>query len=296
MESLMYNERETERLAKVARHLEPWRDLTGKVVMVTGASSGLGREFSIDLAKAGCRVIVAARRLERLKSLCDQINGAGSGGSSSVPPPRAVAIELDVSADGPAIEAAVLKAWESFGHIDALVNNAGIRGTRQTPLDLTEEEWNDNIRTNLTGTWLVTKYVCLLMRNAKLGGSVINISSISGLNRVQFMGSLAYSCSKSAVNTMTMAMALELGAYGIRVNSISPGIFKSEITKNLVTKDWIKTVIQRTVPLRTYGNTDPALTSLIRYLIHDSSEYVSGNIYVIDAGSTLSGLPLFSSL
>nr|GMD26624.1 3-oxoacyl-[acyl-carrier-protein] reductase FabG-like [Ipomoea batatas] len=285
---------------KVARHLEPWRDLTGKVVMVTGASSGLGREFSLDLAKAGCRVIAAARRVERLKSLCDEINGfGGSGDSRTVPQPRApraVAIVLDISADGSAVEAAVQKAWAAFGRIDALINNAGIRGNRQTPLDMTEEEWNDNIRTNLTGTWLVTKYVCLLMRNARLGGSVINISSLSGLNRGQYLGSLAYSCSKSAVNTFTMAMALELGAYGIRVNSISPGIFKSEITMNLVHKHWIKNVTHRTVPLRTYGTTDPALTSLVRYLIHDSSEYVSGNIYVVDAGTSLPGVPIFSSL
>nr|GMC78274.1 3-oxoacyl-[acyl-carrier-protein] reductase, chloroplastic-like [Ipomoea batatas]GME09482.1 3-oxoacyl-[acyl-carrier-protein] reductase, chloroplastic-like [Ipomoea batatas] len=275
---------------KVARHLEPWRDLTGKVVMVTGASSGLGREFSLDLAKAGCRVIAAARRVERLKSLCDEINGFG--GSA----PRAVAIVLDIGAGGSAVEAAVQKAWAAFGRIDALVNNAGIRGSRQTPFDLTEKEWNDNIRTNLTGTWLVTKYVCLLMRNARLGGSVINISSLTGLNRGQFMGALAYSCSKSAVNTFSMAMALELGAYGIRVNSISPGIFKSEITMNLVHKHWIKNVTHRTVPLRTYGTTDPALTSLVRYLIHDSSEYVSGNIYVVDAGASLPGVPIFSSL
>nr|GMD27663.1 3-oxoacyl-[acyl-carrier-protein] reductase, chloroplastic-like [Ipomoea batatas] len=282
---------------KVARHLEPWRDLTGKVVMVTGASSGLGREFSLDLAKAGCRVIAAARRVERLKSLCDEINGfGGSGDSRTVPQPRAVGIVLDISAGGSAVEAAVQKAWAAFGHIDALINNAGIRGSRQTPLDLTEEEWNGTIRTNLSGTWLVTKYVCLLMRNARLGGSVINISSISGLNRAQFMGSLAYSCSKSAVNTFSMAMALELGAYGIRVNSISPGGFKSEITMNLAGKHWLKNVAHRTVPLRTFGTIDPALTSLIRYLIHDSSQYVSGNIYIVDAGATLPGVPIFSSL
>ncbi|XP_019187441.1 PREDICTED: uncharacterized protein LOC109181922 [Ipomoea nil] len=282
---------------KVARHLEPWRDLTGKVVMVTGASSGLGREFSLDLAKAGCRVIAAARRMDRLKSLCDDINGvAGSRDSSTVPPPRAVAVVLDISAGGSAVEAAVQKAWSAFGRIDALINNAGIRGSRRTSLDLTEEEWNDTIRTNLTGTWLVTKYVCLLMRNARLGGSVINISSINGLNRVQFMGALAYSSSKTAVNTFTMVMALELGAYGIRVNSISPGIFKSEITMNLLQKHWVKKVAHKILPLRTLGSTDPALTSLIRYLIHDFSEYVSGNIYVVDAGATLPGVPIFSSL
>ncbi|XP_031102403.1 uncharacterized protein LOC116006244 [Ipomoea triloba] len=281
---------------KVARHLEPWRDLTGKVAMVTGASSGIGREISLDLAKAGCRVIAAARRVDRLKSLCDEINGLGSGESSSGTPLRAVAIELDVSADGPAIEAAVQRAWDAFGRIDALINNAGVRGRVHTPLDLTEEEWNDLTKTNLTGTWLVSKYVCLHMCNAKLGGSIVNISSISGLNRGQLPGGLAYTTSKTAVNALTRVMALELGANKIRVNSISPGLFKSEITQGLMQKDWLNNVALRTVPLRTFGTSNPALTALVRYLIHDSSEYISGNTYIVDAGNTLPGVPIFSSL
>ena len=91
-------------------------------------------------------------------------------------------------------------------------------------------------------------------------------------------------------------MAIELGELKIRVNSISPGIFKSEITERLMQKDWLKTVAMKTVPLRAFGTPDPALTSLVRYLIHDSSEYVSGNIFIVDAGATLPGVPIFSSL
>ncbi|XP_009792301.1 uncharacterized protein LOC107805707 [Nicotiana tabacum] len=101
--------------------MEPWKELRGKVVMVTGASSGIGREFSLDLAKSGCRIIAAARRVDRLKSLCDEINSEG--------PRRAIAVELDVTANGATIEAAVQIAWDAFGRIDALVNNAGLRGS-----------------------------------------------------------------------------------------------------------------------------------------------------------------------
>ena len=91
-------------------------------------------------------------------------------------------------------------------------------------------------------------------------------------------------------------MAIELGEHKIRVNSISPGLFKSEITEGLMQKDWLQTVAMKTVPLKAFGTLDPALTSLVRYLIHDSSEYVSGNIFIVDAGATLPGVPIFSSL
>ena len=95
---------------------------------------------------------------------------------------------------------------------------------------------------------------------------------------------------------LEQVMALELGAFNIRVNSIAPGLFRSEITAGLMEREWLNRVAERTVPLRTYGESDPALTSLIRYLIHDSSAYVSGNIFIVDAGVTLPGIPLFSSL
>ncbi|XP_027768090.1 uncharacterized protein LOC107001606 [Solanum pennellii] len=277
----------------VANHLEPWLQLEGKVVFVTGASAGLGREFCLDLARSGCRVVAGARRADRLKSLCDEINTMSSSNSHLV---RAMAIELDVTADGTTIEASVKKAWDAFGHIDALINNAGVRGGIKSSVDISWEEWENTLRTNLTGSWLVSKYVGRQMQASKKGGSIINISSISGLNRALMRGGIAYSSSKAAMDSMTKIMALELGEHNIRVNAIAPGLFKSEITENLVKKHWIQNVAKRSIPLKTFGTTDPALTSLLRYLIHDSSNYVSGNIFIVDAGYTLPGVPIFSSL
>ncbi|KAL1368116.1 uncharacterized protein [Arachis hypogaea] len=282
----------------MASQLEPWNYLAGKVVMVTGASSGLGRDFCLDLARAGCRIVAAARRVDRLKSLCDEINrmttplGRGSDDGAL----RAAAAELDVTADGATIEKYVEKAWNAFGHIDALINNAGLRGNVKPAWELPEEEWNQVFKTNVTGTWLVSKYVCLRMRAAKIKGSIINISSISGENRGQVPGGVAYASSKAGVNMLTKVMALELGVHKIRVNSISPGLFKSEITEKLMEKDWLNQVAMKTVPLRTYGTSDPALTTLVRYLVHDSSDYVTGNNFIVDAGTTLPGVPIYSSL
>ncbi|CAN4095148.1 unnamed protein product [Withania somnifera] len=269
--------------------MEPWKDLNGKVVMVTGASSGIGREFCLDLAKAGCCIIAAARRVDRLKSLCDHINSDRA--RSAIP------VLLDVTSDAATIESAIQIAWDAFGRINALVNNAGLVGNVHSSLELPEEEWDHTFNTNLKGAWLVSKFVCRRMRDAKQGGgSVINISSMAGLNRVVLTGTLAYCSSKIALDMVTKMMALELGVHKIRVNSIAPGYFKSEITENLLQKKWLPNVIRRTVPLRTYGTTYPALTSVIRYLIHDSSEYVSGNVFIVDAGTSLPGVPIFSSL
>ncbi|OIT26624.1 tropinone reductase-like protein [Nicotiana attenuata] len=237
--------------------MEPWKDLSGIVVMVTGASSGIGRELCLDLAKAGCSIIAAARHVDRLKSLCSEINLQG--------PRRAFAVELDITANGATIEAAVQIAWDAFRHIDALVTMPAFEVVR--------------------------------MRDAKQGGgSVINISSAAALNRALLPGSLAYVSSKMALDMVTKIMALELGVDKIRVNSIAPGVFKSEITENLVQQKRFHNAVFKAVPLRTFGTTDPALTSAVRYLIHDSSEYVSGNVFIVDGGSTLPGVPIFSSL
>ncbi|KAI7739326.1 hypothetical protein M8C21_020717, partial [Ambrosia artemisiifolia] len=126
--------------------------------------------------------------------------------------------------------------------------------------------------------------------------SIINISSVAGLQRTYTHGSLAYASSKSALNTMTKVMAMELGKHKIRVNCICPGLFKSEITKELVKKKGLKELASKILPLKEFGTTDPALTSLVRYLIHGSSDYVTGNIFIVDAGLSLLGVPLYSSL
>ncbi|XP_057770432.1 LOW QUALITY PROTEIN: uncharacterized protein LOC130990222 [Salvia miltiorrhiza] len=269
---------------EILHQFEPWSThLDGKIVMVTGASAGPGLDFCLDLARAGCRVVVAAvRRTDLLKSLCDQISIAmeAPDGSGSC---QAIAVELDVAADSSTIEANVERAWAAFGSIDALINNAGLRGQVKSSLELSEEEWDRVVKTNLRGSWLVWKYVGERMRRRGACGSVINISSIAGLNGFTVSGGIAYTASKTGLNSMTKIMALELGEYCIRLNSSAPALFKSEITEELLRKQMFQK----------FGTTDHALTSLIRYLIHYSSNYVTGNIFIADS---LLGSPLFSSL
>ncbi|KAF5181985.1 NAD(P)-binding Rossmann-fold superfamily protein [Thalictrum thalictroides] len=118
---------------------------------------------------------------------------------------------------------------------------------------------------------LVVRILVSILRASNRKGSVINISSISGLNCGHLPGGAAYAASKAGLNAITKVMALELGKYKIRVNAISPGLFRSEITEALMEKEWLNNVAMRTVPLRKHGTTDPALTSLVRYLIHDSA-------------------------
>ncbi|TYK22549.1 3-oxoacyl-(acyl-carrier-protein) reductase FabG-like isoform X4 [Cucumis melo var. makuwa] len=168
--------------------------------MVTGASSRLGRELCLDLARAGCKIIAAAHRTNRLQSLCDEINELDFSVLSSAltPPPmgavesrRAVAVELDVCANGKSIEESVTKAWDYFEFIDTLVNNAG---NVKSPLELSEKEWDDTMGTNLKGQWLV--YAYSQTNKANRGGSIINIYSISGLDRALQRGALAKGCLK----------------------------------------------------------------------------------------------------
>ncbi|KAL8155109.1 hypothetical protein AgCh_000484 [Apium graveolens] len=289
--------------SQASKKMEPWNNLEGKVVMITGASSGLGRELCIDLAKAGCKVVAAARRMDKLKSLCEDINNfVNASELTNAPKPgsvhtvHAMAVELDVAGDGETIKLSVEKAWKCFGRIDALVNNAGIRGGTKSSLFLSEEEWNNVMRTNLTGSWLVSKYVGLSMVEAVLEGCIVNISSTAGTSRTMANGASAYGSSKTGLNKLTKCMAVELGKHKIRVNSICPDLFLSEITEKLMKQEWLKNVAARTVPLKAFLTSDPALTSLVRYLLHDSSKYVTGNIFIVDAGFTLPAIPIFSSL
>jgi NAD(P)-dependent dehydrogenase (short-subunit alcohol dehydrogenase family) len=194
-------------------------DLTGKVALVTGASSGLGAHFARTLAAAGASVAIAARRADRLASLQAELQKAGT---------KAAAVELDVqSADS--VAAAFDAAERELGPIDIVVNNAGISIVRPA-LEMPVEDWDAVVNTNLRGAWLVAQTAGKRWLMAKRPGVIVNIASILGLRTI---GQVApYNASKAGLIHLTRALAMEWARHDIRVNAICPGYIETEMNSD----------------------------------------------------------------
>lgn len=254
--------------------LSPFR-LDGKVALVTGASSGFGRHFASILAQAGAKVVLAARRIDRLEDACQEIIDAGG---------QAFAVPLDVT-DSASVRAAFDLAEEKFGTVTVVINNAGITIPKLL-LDMSNEEWNAVIDTNLNGVMLVTREAAQRMKDANSGGSIVNIASILA-ERVQ-KALTNYAASKAAVVQFTKAAALELARYNIRLNVLCPGYFETELNG-----EWFKTaegqaLIQR-IPQRRVGSLHE-LDGPLLLLASDAGSLMTGSAVTVDGGHVLSDL------
>ena len=255
-------------------------DLSGRVAFVTGASSGLGAQFARVLARSGAAVVLAARRMERLKDLRAQIEG--EGGDAHV-------IELDVT-DTASIKSAVAHAETEVGSIDILVNNSGV-GSTQRLQDVTEEEFGFVFDVNVKGAFFVAQEVGKRMlaraRGAApgtyTGGRIINVSSMAGLRPLPQIG--VYSMSKAAVVHMTRAMAAEWGRYGINVNALCPGYIDTELNHHHWATEQGQKLVQM-LPRKRVGKPED-LDALIVMLASDQSHFVNGAVIAADDGFSL---------
>ena len=252
-------------------------DLSGRVALVTGASSGLGAQFARTLARAGAGVVLASRRLEKLKELRARIEG--EGGDAHV-------VELDVT-DLDSIKAAVAHAETEMGSIDILVNNSGV-STTQRIQDVTLEDYDFIFDTNVKGAFFVAQEVGKRMlarsRGAApgsfTGGRITNIASMAGLKVLPQIG--AYCMSKAAVVQMTRAMALEWGRFGINVNALCPGYIDTEINHSHWQTEQGQKLISM-LPRKRVGQPQD-LDALIVMLASDQSHFVNGAVIAADDG------------
>lgn len=252
-------------------------DLTGKVAVVTGASSGLGADAARAYAEYGADVALLARRIDRLESLAAEIEKKGH---------KALAVACDVS-DEESVKAAVKQVIDRFGKADILLNNAGV-AVPGTVEELTAEEWDRAMAVNVKGMYLMCKYVVPHMRKQRYG-KIVNITSINAVigDKNPQLARHVYNASKAAVRGLTTGMAASYGLDNITVNSIGPGLFESEMTEN--------TLFKHDEFMKLYNMLSPAgrpgrkgeLNGTILYFSSHASSYVTGQHIIVDGGTSI---------
>ena len=246
-------------------------DLSGKVAIVTGTSRGLGQYFARALAKAGADLVITSRKLSSLTEFKQEIQSLGR---------KALSVQLDVLLESD-IENMVRATIEEYGKIDILVNNAGLN-IRKPSIEVSSQDWDTVLDTNLKGSFFCAQAVAKEMMKQNYG-RIINIGSCTCVFGME--GIAAYTASRGAVLAMTRSLAAEWGKFGITVNVLAPGWFKTAQNKVLYeNKEWVDYITSR-IPLNRPGQPHD-LDGTVIFLASDASEYITGQIILVDGGFT----------
>ena len=247
--------------------------LKNRVVVVSGASSGLGSQMARGFAAQGATLVITARRLEKLEALAEEIRAMGV---------ECMPVKCDVT-DPDQVNAAAAAVEKAFGKVDVLVNCAG-SAKNAGVLEMTDEEWNFTMSADLDSVFYVTRAFANIMKKNSYG-RIINIASMYGLVGNPAIDTVAYHASKGGVVNFTRAVAAELAKYNITCNCICPGYFATELTESVLSTDEFTAYMKATVPLGRYGKSGELNAGAI-FLASDEASYVTGVILPIDGGYT----------
>jgi NAD(P)-dependent dehydrogenase (short-subunit alcohol dehydrogenase family) len=246
-------------------------ELEGKVALVTGGTSGIGRETAILFAKAGAKVVVAGRRAREGEETVEMVRAAGGDG---------LFVKTDVS-KASEIETLVQRAVEKFGRLDVAFNNAGVEGVWVPITRQSEEDWDRTIEINLKGVWLCLKYEIRQMLKQGAGGAIVNMSSITGL--VGAVGAAAYSASKHGVIGLTKTAALENARSGIRINAVCPAAVEAPMAERIFGAPKVHEYVLSCHPIGRFGR--PAeIAEAVVWMCSDRASFMTGQSLVLDGG------------
>ncbi|WP_346296936.1 SDR family oxidoreductase [Rhodopseudomonas sp. P1] len=247
-------------------------DVSNEVILVTGASQGLGRQFARVLAARGAAIVLAARQIDKLQSLEQEIKDGGG---------RAVAVRMDVTDLG-GMAAALDQAEAAIGPITVLINNAGV-ATEKLAVDTSEADWDKVIGANLKGAYFLATEVARRMIARQQGGNIVNIASVLGQSVLKFVS--PYAISKAGIIQATKAMALELASSRIRVNALAPGYIDTDINRELWSTPAGEKLL-KSIPQRRIGH-ESDLDGAILLLASNASRYMTGSVVTVDGGFLL---------
>lgn len=246
-------------------------DMTGKSVAITGASSGFGHHFAGVLADAGARVLLGARRVDKLEARVEEIKSSGG---------EAEALPLDVN-DAGSCDEFLAACQDSYGAIDVLINNAGVEAGAKTYAMIDEDDWDHVLDTNLKSVWRLSKrYTEIVAGSDQQSGNIVNIASITAFRTIK--GQFPYAVSKAALVKATEVMALEGAKFGIRVNALAPGYILTDVSRVLLESERSDS-FRKGIPMRRYGEFED-LDGPLLLLASDASSYMTGSTIVVDGG------------